>query len=52
MNKRGRNFTTVNVRNPNVWILDVWQIVRLPNRSDFEQHLKSKRNRLVFRRLG
>ena len=29
--------STINVRNPNDWILDVFEIVRFPNRSDFKR---------------
>ena len=29
----GGNLTTVNVRNPNVWISAFWKIVRMPNGS-------------------
>ena len=36
------------VRNPNVWILALFVLVRLSNRSDFEQRLKSERFRSVF----
>ena len=41
---------TVNVRNPNVWILAFWKIVWLLNRLDFERRLKSELYRLDFER--
>ena len=43
-----KNTTTVERRNPNVWILAFLKVVRLLNRSGFERRLKAELYRSVI----